>query len=164
MPGPDVEAPAEVRDDPAVGRPTPGSGRSDSWVGADRGTALDRAGRIAEVWLANAYVDERVLMDQLGRIKDTSVTSAACRDFVCDPSSKRAHSAARKMLADGYRGGRFDESVLIAGTPAECLEQMAGVAGLGFDDVLVRPQWTGHLPPSSFRCCSNTGTDSVASR
>jgi len=146
MPGPHVdEAVAALRGDPAIRE-------MELWVGAEQGTAIDRAGRLADVWLANGYFDDQALSDQLRRFRAASpdAGTAVRRDFVCHPDSSTAHATARRMLADGYRGGRFDESVLIAGAPAECIERMASVAELGFDDVLVRPADDGQEAVEQF--------------
>lgn len=148
MPGPDVEAAASVlRGDPEVGD-------VEVWVGAERGPALDRAGRVGDVWLANAHYDHEALVGQLRRFRQTAsprVAGAAVRrDFVCDPDSERAHAMARRLLADGYRGGKFDESALVAGSPAECLERLAAVSAFGFSDVLVRPALAGDAAVEQF--------------
>jgi alkanesulfonate monooxygenase SsuD/methylene tetrahydromethanopterin reductase-like flavin-dependent oxidoreductase (luciferase family) len=147
MPGPDVEVAAEaLRADPALSD-------MELWVGAERGQALDRAGRVADVWLANAHYDNEALTDQLRRFRRQSSQQAGAavrRDFVCNADSATAHAEARRLLADGYRGGKFDDSVLIAGSPAECLERLAEVAVLGFDDVLVRPAVSGQAAVEQF--------------
>ena len=148
MPGPDVdEAAAELRADPAIRD-------LELWVGAEQGTAIDRAGRLADVWLANGYFDHAALAAQMRRFRAASSAGAATavrRDFVCHPDSRTAHATVRRMLADGYRGGRFDETVLIGGSPAECIERMASVADLGFDDVLVRPAADGQEAVEQFQ-------------
>jgi hypothetical protein len=148
MPGPDVdEAAAVLRADPAIPE-------MELWVGAERGTAIERAGRLADVWLANGYFDNEALSDQMRRFRTASPhrgRTAVRRDFVCHPDSSTAHATVRRMLADGYRGGRFDESVLIAGSPAECLERLASMAELGFDDVLVRPAADGQDAVEQFQ-------------
>lgn len=147
MPGPDVEAAAgALRADPELSN-------VELWVGAERGRALDRAGRAADVWLANAHYDDAALTDQLRRFRlgaSAQAGAAVRRDFVCDPDSAKAHAEARRLLAGGYRGGKFDESVLIAGSPAECLERLADVAALGFADVLVRPAVSGQAAAEQF--------------
>lgn len=148
MPGPDVEtAAAALRADPELSE-------MELWVGAERGRGLDRAGRTADVWLANAHYDDAALTDQLRRFRvgaSAQAGAAVRRDFVCDPDSSKAHGEARRLLADGYRGGKFDESVLIAGSPAECLGRLAEVASLGFADVLVRPAVSGEAATEQFQ-------------
>jgi len=148
MPGLDVEeAATALRVDSAVPE-------MELWVGAEQGLAIDRAGRVADVWLANGYFDDGALLQQLRRFRAASpgnACTAVRRDFLCDPDSNTAHATVKRMLAHGYRGGKFDELVLIAGSPAECLERMAGIAGLGFDDVLVRPAADGHAAVEQFQ-------------
>jgi alkanesulfonate monooxygenase SsuD/methylene tetrahydromethanopterin reductase-like flavin-dependent oxidoreductase (luciferase family) len=148
MPGPYVDAAAQaLREDLAVPD-------VELWVGAERGRALDRSGAIADVWLANGYFGEEALVRQLERLRAASrrpVRPAVRRDFLCDPDSNKTHATVRRMLADGYRGGKFDESLLIAGTPAECLERMSGIAGLGFEDVLLRPAADGPAAVEQFQ-------------
>jgi hypothetical protein len=137
-PGPGVEEAAVALRD--------GAGEFELWVGAERGAALDRAARIGDVWLANAYYGAEELADQRRRIVERSegrVRTAVRRDFVCESDSSRAHATARSLLADGYRGGRFDEETMVAGSPDEVRERLAGVAELGFDDILVRPALGG---------------------
>src|SRR5690606_21683993 len=134
------------RDDPAVSE-------MELWVGAEQGRAIERAAAIADVWLANAYYDDGALVHQLKTLRTAArrpVRPAVRRDFVCDPDSATAHATARRLLADGYRGGRFDESVLIAGSPAECLDKMAAIADLGFEEVLVRPAADGPAAVEQF--------------
>ncbi|HVR31154.1 MAG TPA: hypothetical protein VMS74_00415 [Acidimicrobiia bacterium] len=148
IPGPDIETAA------AVLRGEPNIRDAEIWVGAEQGGAIDRAARIADVWLANGYFGEVALLEQLRRFRlqaSDSARTAVRRDFLCDPDSSKAHATLRQMLADGYRGGKFDERVLIAGSPAECLERMADTARLGFDDVLVRPAAEGPAAVEQFQ-------------
>ena len=148
MPGPDLETAAAVlRDEPNIRD-------AEIWVGAEQGGAIDRAAQIADVWLANGYFGEQALLEQLRRFRlqaSDRARTAVRRDFLCDPDPNKAHATLRQMLADGYRGGKFDETVLIAGSPAECLERMASTARLGFDDVLVRPAAEGPAAVEQFQ-------------
>ena len=148
MPGPDIETAADVL------RAEPSIRGAEIWVGAEQGGAIDRAARIADVWLANGYFGEEALLDQLRRFRRQApdgTRTAVRRDFLCDPDSRKAHATLHQMLADGYRGGKFDESVLIAGSPDECLERLADTARLGFDDVLVRPAAEGPAAADQFQ-------------
>jgi hypothetical protein len=116
------------------------------WVAAEGGDALDRAGRIADVWLANGYYDPEPLASQLRRVEEAAggpVRAAVRRDFVIDDQGGRAHRRARDLLANGFRNGKFTPKSLIAGDPDECLERLAELARLGFADVVVRPALEG---------------------
>lgn len=127
---------ASVRDDPVLAG-------CELWVPAERGQALVRAARLADVWLANAYYDAEGLRAQLRVFAGSAARRVVRRDFVCDPDGDRARKMRTELLRGGYRGGRFNESSLIAGSPAECIERLAEVAALGFGEILVRPAIEG---------------------
>jgi alkanesulfonate monooxygenase SsuD/methylene tetrahydromethanopterin reductase-like flavin-dependent oxidoreductase (luciferase family) len=73
----------------------------------------------------------------------SGVGCAVGREFVCDTDSGLARQQRDELLGSGYRGGRFRESSLIAGSPSECLDRLSEVAALGLDDILMRPAVEG---------------------
>ncbi|MCP3992180.1 MAG: hypothetical protein GY724_24120, partial [Actinomycetia bacterium] len=58
------------------------------------------------------------------------------RDALVLDNGDRARAEAKAIIDKGYRG--IDPSQLLIGEPAEVGEQVAGLAALGYDDVIVR--------------------------
>lgn len=128
----------------------PVTGRAELWIASERGTALQRAGRLADVWLGNAHTSAADLHKQAAVVvaaaaeaQRTAPRLAFRRDIVCEATDEAAQRFADDAMAAGYRGGKVPRSSLIVGSPRTCAQQLAEMAAAGFDDCLVRPVATG---------------------
>lgn len=150
-PGLPSRAPANIADAVSLVRGDAAFGSGEVWIAAERGKALTRAARFADVWLANAYYDIDRLREQLTVFTQRDVRRAVRRDFVCEADSGSARHQRSELLDAGYRGERFSQSSMIAGSPDECIESLSRVAALGFDEVLIRPAVGGRAGVAQLR-------------
>ena len=114
------------------------------WIAAERGRALERAGRTGGGWLANATYSRAELAEQAEAVVAARPNASGDRplgvrrDLMCLPDDEQARAAAASMLADGYRRGMTDEHLLV-GSPATCAQQVRELAAIGFTHIAVRP-------------------------
>lgn len=112
------------------------------WIAASAGAALERAGRMADGWLASpgaygegltaALANYRASARRHGRTAEAVIR----RDVYCGESDAEAEESAAAALAAGYRGLHRD--ALIIGGPETVAAEFEALAQLGFAQVLVR--------------------------
>jgi probable F420-dependent oxidoreductase len=118
------------------------------WFGARSEPALDRAVRLGDGWIGSgsAGPDEfrrhlnhiRRRLDAAGR--DPLRFTLAKRVYVHvadEPGSGRDH--VRRWFGANYGNPDLGDRVTIVGPPSECLEQIAAIADLGLDEILLNP-------------------------
>ena len=114
------------------------------WIAAERGRALERAGRTGGAWLANATYSRAELAEQAEIVVAARPAASrdrplgVRRDLMCLPDDEQAREEAASMLAGGYRRGMTDDHLLV-GSPATCAQQVRELAAIGFTHVAVRP-------------------------
>jgi alkanesulfonate monooxygenase SsuD/methylene tetrahydromethanopterin reductase-like flavin-dependent oxidoreductase (luciferase family) len=112
------------------------------WIGASGRPAVQRAGLMADGWLAapGAYGEE--LTTQIAVYREAAARAGRTpeliirRDVYVGESDAEAEAAAAPVMARGYRG--FHPDALIIGGPDTVAERLAELAELGFSHVLVR--------------------------
>lgn len=114
------------------------------WIAAERGRALERAGRAGGGWLANATYSRAELAEQAEVVVAARPAVSGDhplgvrRDLMCLPDDEQARAAAASMLASGYRRGMTEDHLLV-GSPATCAQQVRELAAVGFTHIAVRP-------------------------
>lgn len=113
------------------------------WIGASADTAIDRAARLGDGWLANADVvpDEartqaetyRAACERHGR---TPTAVAIRRDVHVGADADDAARVAEPVVAGGYRG--FRPEACTYGSAEQVAERFATYAEMGYTDVIVR--------------------------
>ena len=112
------------------------------WIGASARPALERAGRMADGWLASpgatgehlttAATIYRHSAQHEGRAPELIVR----RDVYVGESDSEAEEAVAPVLARGYRG--FDREALLVGAPDTVIAGLRELHEIGFTHVLVR--------------------------
>jgi len=115
----------------------------DVWIGASAPSAIDRAARLAEGWIASpglTHAEARAQADLYrercaahGRQPGAVVLR---RDVYVGESSAEAQVVLQEALGRSYRG--LTAEALTAGTAEEVAEQFRAFAALGYTDILVR--------------------------
>ena len=113
------------------------------WIGASAPSAIDRASRLAEGWIASPGLTPAEARTQAdfyrercaayGREPNAVVLR---RDIYVGQSSSEAQAVLRDALSRGYRGIPAD--ALVAGSVEEVAEQFRSFEELGYTDILVR--------------------------
>jgi alkanesulfonate monooxygenase SsuD/methylene tetrahydromethanopterin reductase-like flavin-dependent oxidoreductase (luciferase family) len=112
------------------------------WVGASARPALQRAGRLGDAWLASPAASGEVLATAIDTYRQAAAAAgrtprlAIRRDVYVGESDAEAEAATRPALERGYRG--FRREALVIGGPRTVAEEMAALAEMGFEHVLVR--------------------------
>jgi alkanesulfonate monooxygenase SsuD/methylene tetrahydromethanopterin reductase-like flavin-dependent oxidoreductase (luciferase family) len=113
------------------------------WIGATAPSAIDRAARLGDGWLANANVvpddaaaqAERYLEQCASRGRDPGVV-AIRRDVHVGADAADAERTAGPIVAAGYRG--FRPEACTYGSAAQVAEQLAAFTAMGYTDIIVR--------------------------
>ncbi len=115
----------------------------DVWIGASANTAIERAARLGDAWLADPGMDletcrtrmnlYRAACERHGR---SPSTIAIRRDVYVGESASEARSSMAPYIAKGYRG--FSPDALLIGDVAEIAARVAELGSIGFTDVIVR--------------------------
>ena len=111
------------------------------WIGAMSSDGIRRAARLGAAWYA-AHAPIDVLPDLQRRYLDacddhgTAPFVAVRREAVVLDDGDRARRLAAQALAAGYRG--MSPEMVVAGTPEDVASQLAPLADLGIDEVMVR--------------------------
>ena len=115
------------------------------WIGGSAAVAVERAGRLGDVWLCapGATLEEasasltvyRQALDRAGRAQQTNV-AAIRRDIYVGESDEEAESTAGPLLQLGYRG--LPPDVPIVGGPERVSARLREIEALGFQHLLVR--------------------------
>lgn len=113
------------------------------WIGGAASTALTRAARLGDAWVAGPYapLDELAAQVEVYRraCQDhgrTTDVMAIRRDVHVGRDDSDARRVADPVIAGGYRG--LDPDVLIVRGPQRVAEEFRRLAQLGFTDVLIR--------------------------
>jgi len=113
------------------------------WIGASAPSAIDRAARLGEAWLAAPGATLAQAREQLRHYRErcaahgrTPTTIAIRRDIYVADSRADAEAATGAIVTAGYRG--FDPSALVVGTVDEVVERFRALGSLGYTDVIVR--------------------------
>jgi alkanesulfonate monooxygenase SsuD/methylene tetrahydromethanopterin reductase-like flavin-dependent oxidoreductase (luciferase family) len=113
------------------------------WVGGSADTAIARAARIADGWLANAHHTHDELraqaayyLEQCAGTDRVPTAVAVRRDVHVGAGRADAARVAEPVIAGGYRG--FRPNVCVYGSVAAVAEQLGALADLGYTDVIVR--------------------------
>ena len=113
------------------------------WIGASAPSAIDRAARLAEGWIASpslTYAEARTQADLYREScaaygKDPGAIVLR-RDIYVGESSTEAQAVFQQALSRGYRG--MPAEALIVGTVDEVVEQFRRFAAIGYGEILVR--------------------------
>ena len=115
----------------------------DIWIGGTAPTAIDRAVRLGDAWLANADAvpdDARkqavIHSECVARHGRTPRVVAIRRDVHVDRDARTAASVAEPVIAGGYRG--FRPEAFVWGDVEQVAEQLRGYAAMGYSAVIVR--------------------------
>jgi alkanesulfonate monooxygenase SsuD/methylene tetrahydromethanopterin reductase-like flavin-dependent oxidoreductase (luciferase family) len=113
------------------------------WVAGTADRAIDRAARLGDGFLANAdltplqaqaVVD--VYRERCAEHGRTPTAVAIRRDVHVGADTADAARVAGPVVEAGYRG--FDPSACTYGSPDEVAESFAGLAAMGYDEVVIR--------------------------
>jgi alkanesulfonate monooxygenase SsuD/methylene tetrahydromethanopterin reductase-like flavin-dependent oxidoreductase (luciferase family) len=115
----------------------------DVWIGASAPSAIDRAARLGEGWIAAPGLTPAEAAGQLEQYRSscaalgrpTGVT-AIRRDVHVGADTADAWRVADPILDGGYRG--FPRESLVVGSAAQVTQALADLGELGFTQVLVR--------------------------
>jgi len=112
------------------------------WIGASGRPALERAGRMADGWLAAPGTYGEQLTTQADIYRQAAAAAGrkpeliARRDVYVGESDAEAEEAVAPVLEKGYRG--FDRAALLVGGPARVTEELHHLHALGFTHILIR--------------------------
>ncbi|NOX51726.1 MAG: LLM class flavin-dependent oxidoreductase [Gammaproteobacteria bacterium] len=113
------------------------------WIGASALPAINRAAKLADVWLATAAINLQQATEQLQQYKQAcsqhSVTPSAVairRDIFIGATSQQALAVKEEYLGKNYRG--FSADALMVGSVNQIVDQMAGFKDAGYTDIIVR--------------------------
>jgi alkanesulfonate monooxygenase SsuD/methylene tetrahydromethanopterin reductase-like flavin-dependent oxidoreductase (luciferase family) len=112
------------------------------WIASSGRPAVERAGRMAEGWLASpAATGERLttqtaIYTRAAEENSRAPYPAVRRDVYVGESDAEAEEAVAPVLARGYRG--LDREALLMGSPRTVIDGLRELHELGFRHVLVR--------------------------
>ncbi|MCP4228227.1 MAG: LLM class flavin-dependent oxidoreductase [Actinomycetia bacterium] len=112
------------------------------WIGGHVPATLRRAAKLGTAWYGGPGLDQDQSSDLIDAYRQCCQAEAAVprsiarRDALVLDNGDRARAEAKAIIDKGYRG--IDTSQLLIGEPAEVGEQVAGLAALGYDDVIIR--------------------------
>lgn len=113
------------------------------WIGTMSSAGLSRAGRLGATWyashgatMANLPRMMEIYRDAFVSLDGAEPTVALRREAVISEDGDRARATVAELLAAGYRG--LTSEMVLAGTPDDVAEQLAPLAGLGVDEIMIR--------------------------
>ena len=113
-------------------------------IGGTAEAAVRRAGRLGDVWAANADVDAEALETRIGWVRDEVEAVSLRRDAMVLDDAAAAEAAAAELLEAGYRGWPADASWPLVGDPESVAADLAAFRDAGVDEVVVRPMDGDH--------------------
>jgi alkanesulfonate monooxygenase SsuD/methylene tetrahydromethanopterin reductase-like flavin-dependent oxidoreductase (luciferase family) len=145
------------------------------WIGAHVRSAVERAGRLGDGWIASANASPSELAEKIGWFKEAARAAGTrgevvlMRDgFVAESEDEARRIVEGPMLglyaeyagwkrdspdAGKYARLRFEDLMpkLIFGTPDACVRQLRQYRELGVDQVIMRMQYPGLAQPDLLR-------------
>ncbi len=112
------------------------------WMGTMAPTGIERAANFGATWYASHGATKAILPELLAVYRSacaaagTTPSVALRRDGIVLADGNRARELARAALARGYRG--MTGEMIVAGDPDQVVAQLAPLAELGVDEVMVR--------------------------
>lgn len=107
------------------------------WIGGTADVAIDRAARLGDCWYGAPGQDPEAIRRSVDRYRSSGGGRVALRrDAVLAPDGDAARAEAKELVETGYRGMPFER--LLTGNAEDAGTQLAGLAALGVDDVIVR--------------------------
>lgn len=130
------------------------------WIGAAAPTAIDRAARMGDAWLAGPELTLDVAAEQLATYRDacdrhgrTPTCLPIRRDVYVGESEADVQRYATPVIDAGYRG--FDPSAPVIGTVEQVAQRFAEFAALGYTDVITRQ--LAHDPAAAIASTARVG-------
>lgn len=127
-----------VRINPVPRVPTP------IWIAAQRGAAVERAGRLADGWETAPGASAAELVELLEVYRRACAESGRApnpvlrRDVFVAATDDEAWAAVERVVAAGYRGFGQERENSLVGSAATVIERLKSYRELGFEFVLVR--------------------------
>jgi alkanesulfonate monooxygenase SsuD/methylene tetrahydromethanopterin reductase-like flavin-dependent oxidoreductase (luciferase family) len=113
------------------------------WIGGSAPPAIERAARLGDAWIAGPWSTHAELLEQLQRYREARAAqgldpgvAVVRRDVHVAEDDARARDEAAAVLAAGYRG--FGDGVTVVGGVDAVADELATLAAMGYDEVLVR--------------------------
>ena len=113
------------------------------WVAGHAGPAIDRAARLGDGWLAGPAATDDQAAELVAAYWERCAVHgrepgavAIRRDVHVGADEADARRVADPILERGYRG--FDPAACVVGGPQAVAERLAGLAALGYTEVVVR--------------------------
>jgi alkanesulfonate monooxygenase SsuD/methylene tetrahydromethanopterin reductase-like flavin-dependent oxidoreductase (luciferase family) len=115
-------------------------------IGGSARPAVERAGRHGDAWVANADLTRSGIEKRVRTVEEhgDGVDVIVRRDALVLEDGAAAESAARALLADGYRGWGPDADWLLVGDADSVASDLAELRSVGADEVVVRPMADAH--------------------
>ena len=107
------------------------------WIGGTADVAIERAARLGDCWYGSPGQDDASIRAGIERYRAAGGTRFALRrDALLGSDVSAAQTAARELVARGYRGLAYER--LLTGSADHVIERGAELAALGVDDIIVR--------------------------
>ncbi len=113
------------------------------WIGAMASTAIDRAARLGDGWLASPGLTPEQARRQIGHYSGSCEragrpvgVAAIRRDIYVGESEEEAARTGGAVAKAGYRG--FDPEALVIGDARQVADSFRELAAMGYTDVIVR--------------------------
>jgi alkanesulfonate monooxygenase SsuD/methylene tetrahydromethanopterin reductase-like flavin-dependent oxidoreductase (luciferase family) len=112
------------------------------WLGGAVAESAVRAGQLGDAWLTGQNATDEDLVRQLALYREAAGRSGRParpvlrRDIYVGESDDEARAVVGTILAEGYRGGGFDQ--LLVGSADTVLRSLERYRQMGFGDVMVR--------------------------
>lgn len=114
----------------------------DWWIGAGAAAGVDRAARSGDAWYAGPWPTAAELVEPVDHYRDACAALDRIprvmvrRDVLLLADAAAAETHAETLIAGGYRG--LDRSRVVVGDPDSVVEQLAPLADLGVEQIVMR--------------------------